>query len=87
MSAKKIKKEKVSVVEEIKLDSMIIDEPKKAQKKPNMYPRDDEDSGESTWDMPSKKDIADFEEDEAELDEKEEAFGETEDDEVFFREK
>ena len=87
MSAKKIKKEKVSVVEEIKLDSMIIDEPKKAQKKPNMYPRDDEDSSESTWDMPSKKDIADFEEDEAELDEKEEAFGETEDDEVFFREK
>lgn len=87
MSAKKIKQEKVSVVEEVKLDSMIVDEPKKAAKKPNMYPRDEEESSESTWDMPSKKDIADFEEEEVELDEKEEAFGEGEDDEIFFREK
>lgn len=87
MAAKKIKNEKVSVVEEVKLDSMMVDEPKKSQKKPNLYPRDEDESDESTWDMPSKKDIADFEDDDLELDEKEESFSDIEEDEIFFREK
>ena len=48
---------------------MMVDEQKNL-KKPNLYPRDEDESDESTWDMPSKKDIADFEDDDLELDEK-----------------
>lgn len=90
-SPKKSKKpsSEKSVVEEIKLDSFIVDTPKKVPSKPKLFRKEEEDSGEeNNWQDVPKKNAPSYDEDgeETSIDDKE-IFEEVEEDEVFLREK
>jgi hypothetical protein len=84
-SPKKHKSTSKNVVEEIQLDALIVDEPKKPAPRTPLYKEEDGDEG--NWhDIPKKNNPGyDGEEDELENDDKD--VEETEEDEVFFREK
>lgn len=75
-----------NVVEEVKLDAIMVDEPKKTPRTPLF--REEEGDGDNWQDVP-KKHASSYDEDgdEGGEEEEKEVFEEIEEDEVFFREK